>query len=909
MAAEGFHDGGIAARGTHLMAWGVAPKVTLAAAGGVALYGALGLFAAPPAIRHLILNEVETRFGREAKVGDISLNPFTMEVEIRDVHIPDADGADAASFKLLAVKLSPTSVLRGGVALGEVKVTGPSLRIERRADGSINLSDFAAADGGDAKPNEMGLPAIWVDKLIVTGGRVDFADLTRPDPLRKTIEGIAFTLTGLSTVGDVIPFDLDAAGDGGEKIAWTGKLQLEPFSSEGEFNLKALSLPALAGWAGGFPTFAITSGKADFEGSYAFRLDATTPSLDVNLKKASITDFALHAEGARTEWIKAKTITLGETKLDLGARDVDIASLDIASPYFYLSREIDGSLNLDMLAPKTTGQVAAIAAPDLPWTLNAPRIRVTGGTADVADRSTGAEAGYRLTEIAIAADGLAFPSAEPLTLDLSAKANDTGRISAKGTIVLDAMTADLAIEAETLDLVPLQPFIAEAANMQVASGALSASGNATFSEKAGLAFKGAASIDGFSATGVATEGELMRWKRFSAEGVRIGAAPFALYIDKASLEEPYARVVVGADSTFNLAQLVREEQGSSSTSSPTPISVGALAIDNGAIDFSDLSVKPHVRLSLQKLSGEIGRLSSNPQARSDVRLTGLVDQYAPASISGRANYLSEDIFADLKLDFDKMQMSTLSPYAGRFAGYELRRGTLKADLRYLVDGGRIDADHHVIINNLQLGERVTSPDALDLPLPLAVALLTDGNGVIDITVPVEGSLDDPDFDLDAVLWKSVGNVITGVVASPFSVLGALSGGGESAGEIAFAPGKSELDEAARTSLARLGQGLAARPGVSLDVPVTFDLERDRAALVAAASLAVPAALAAPAIPTVAPTISDDELEALGQARAAAVQQALLSGGGSIDPGRILIVRQAPVSGEDSSIEMKLAVTR
>jgi hypothetical protein len=98
-------------------------------------------------------------------------------------------------------------------------------------------------------------------------------------------------------------------------------------------------------------------------------------------------------------------------------------------------------------------------------------------------------------------------------------------------------------------------------------------------------------------------------------------------------------------------------------------------------------------------------------------------------------------------------MKTTSPYAMKFAGYKIAEGTMSLDLRYKVQNSQLEGNNQVVIDKLTLGERVDSPDALKLPIELAIAILKDSNGRIDLGLPVSGSLDDPQFSWGALIWK------------------------------------------------------------------------------------------------------------------------------------------------------------
>ncbi|CAN0467541.1 unnamed protein product, partial [Phaeothamnion confervicola] len=201
------------------------------------------------------------------------------------------------SFGRLKVGLSPSSMWRGGAAFEEIRLEAPYVRLERRRDGSVNLSDFAPPPS-----NEKGPPLrLWINNLAVTDGRVVYSDLARPKPLMKSVDEIAFELTDFKTVGEGNPFSLSASGDRGEKVAWRGRFSLEPFSSDGVFDITLPNLPAIADWLGDAANFDLASGSIDAKGGYAFKLDGARPSLRADLSEVALTTVAVRERGAATD--------------------------------------------------------------------------------------------------------------------------------------------------------------------------------------------------------------------------------------------------------------------------------------------------------------------------------------------------------------------------------------------------------------------------------------------------------------------------------------------------------------------------------------------------------------------------------------------------------------------------------
>ncbi len=156
-------------------------------------------------------------------------------------------------------------------------------------------------------------------------------------------------------------------------------------------------------------------------------------------------------------------------------------------------------------------------------------------------------------------------------------------------------------------------------------------------------------------------------------------------------------------------------------------------------------------------------------------VTGRVDDDTPLEITGKIAPLAQNRYLDLRAVARGFDLPKLSAYSGRWAGYAIEKGKLTADVRYRIDGDRLAAENKLVINQLTFGDRVESPDATSLPVRLAVSLLKDRNGNIDLDLPISGTISDPQFSVGGLLWRAIGNLIVKVVTSPFSFLASLGG--------------------------------------------------------------------------------------------------------------------------------------
>jgi hypothetical protein len=208
-----------------------------------------------------------------------------------------------------------------------------------------------------------------------------------------------------------------------------------------------------------------------------------------------------------------------------------------------------------------------------------------------------------------------------------------------------------------------------------------------------------------------------------------------------------------------------------------------------------------------------------------------VDEYGLARIDGAMNLLDPLVSTDVTMEFRNLLMSNLSPYTVQFAGREIDEGKLDLDLGYRISNGQLQGQNAIVISDLVLGKEVDHPDAVSLPLGLAVALLTDANGVIDIDLPVEGDVNDPEFRIGGVVWQAFAGLITKIVSAPFRLLGNLIGvDSEDFGRFQFLAGRADLTPPELEKVAQLLQALQQRPELGLEIAGVFDPAIDVPAL-------------------------------------------------------------------------------
>lgn len=433
-----------------------------------------------------------------------------------------------------------------------------------------------------------------------------------------------------------------------------------------------------------------------------------------------------------------------------------------------------------------------------------------------------------------------------------------GHLDFKGTFNEQPLAVSSDLDLQGLRLPPFAPYFADKARFALESGALDVGGKFGFRQDGNTPradFNGRVAVRKFVANDLDQGERFLAWNALAINGLSWQLEPGRLAIREILADKPFVRVIIGPDKTLNLSHVVvaapdPEEkpatQGDSATASgsatatvptktakaeaPYPLRIDRIRMKDGSMLFADFTIKPQFATGIQSLNGDISGLSSDPASRATVALTGRVDQYGKADISGTLNPLASDLYTDIGVKFSNIELTTLTPYSSKFAGYRIDKGKLSLDLNYKINNRQLNATNKVVFNQLTLGDKVQSPDAMNLPLKLAVAILKDKNGVIDVDLPITGSIDDPKFRVGPIIWKAFLNLLTKAATAPFSLIASLVGGGENMDSLNFTTGQAMLVPEESAKLDKLSRALEQRPALAVEIRGAFDPKADALAI-------------------------------------------------------------------------------
>jgi hypothetical protein len=743
-------------------------------------------------IRHLRLGGALLEFSDQRIAPAFATRIEPLDLELADVStLPDESG----KFKLSAKTLfGATLAWQGGIALNPLASTG---RIDLR---DIDLARLAPLLKDRLPlPPPAGIAAVGADyRLALAGGK-----------LSLVLEQVGAALAGLRQ-----PLAIGAAA----------------------------------------PHLAID------------RIELKDGRFDLAASQAAVGDILLHGsrieatlEGKeRRSVLRLDEIALAEAKLDLAQRKAELASLAIKGGGISARRDAQGHLDLLALieslgnkaAPKAVAPSTAAAEAAAPWRYTVGQLALSGFGLVLRDEGISPAAELVLENIAATIDGVSENMKAPLPLKASLGVKSGGRVEMAGKLTPADAATDLQLKLSNLALKVAQPYVANFAALDLVGGQLSAEGRITHGAK-GSAYRGGFAVGDLRVNEAGTQELFLGLKSLSSKDLDV--TPARLNMALLSVDGLDTKLIIAKDKSTNLQRVLRK-QASAVAPAPTPeavavakapvaapattaaeapgfeVNIDRLRFRSGALFFADNSLLLPFGTRVHNLRGSIGGLSSRPAAPGHLELDGEVDEFGLARAVGEADFFNPTGFMDIKVVFRNVEMTHLTPYSATFAGRKIDSGKLSLELEYKIKQRQLLGENRIIIDRLQLGERVESATAKDLPLDLAIAILSDSDGRIDLGLPISGSLDDPQFSYGQIVWKAIVNVLGKIVTAPFRALGALfGGGGEKLDNIAFEAGAGSLTPPEREKLGRLAAVLNKRPGLALSVHGTW-AEVDRLAV-------------------------------------------------------------------------------
>ena len=768
---------------------------------------------------------------------------------LADLALTDRAGAPLLNVPSLAVAVDRLDITGNRAEVRSIDAEGIELELVRTRTGELNLAGLAPAKAPRANP---GNPfRFHVGSIALKHGRVHVTDQAVTPAFVATLNDVVLDVANLNSAGEQqATVALSFATDLGARVTHRGRLALTPFAADGRLEITGLKLGRLFPYYASALNVVVDDGVLDLGTDLRFSGADAAAGLALSNLGATVSELKMRLPEQKELLWHVPTLAVHNGSVDVAKHAASFDTVEGHGAEALIRRTADGQLNFARLLRTPEGGAGAQGGGE-GWRVEARKVLADDFSATFIDETVTPPARIALSRVTVSGENLSNGAKAMGHASLQAAVNKRGTLSLAGPLSITPFAAALKVTTRNIDLVPFQAYVTQAVRVVLSGGTASAKGTLDFATGTALraGFKGDLVLDDVAALDEANATDLAKWKSLTLEGIDAQLEPLAVSVGAIALDDFYARLILNENGEFNLQQLARSrtpaaappaasdapkavELATPSGTATTWLKLGKATLTGGSVDFTDHFIRPNYSANVTALAGSLSSLAFDQPA--DVELRGKVQDSAPVEIQGRVNPLSQNLFLDLKASASDIELSPLSPYSDKYAGYGIEKGKLSMQVKYLIDERKLTAENSIVLDQLTFGARVESPDATKLPVLLAVALLKDRNGVIRFDLPVRGSLDDPQFSVGGIVFRALLNLIAKIITSPFALLGSLGGHGEELAYVEFAPGSALLDPAGDAKIQSIAKALVDRPALKLDVAGRIDPAADREGLKRAA---------------------------------------------------------------------------
>lgn len=837
-------------------------------------------------IPYIVLKQVPkqltTMLQRTVTLRDVHINPFTLKVAIDQFQIQEAktnlDSDQFVGFEQLSFELRFWhSIFNTAFSIADVTLLKPSIHVERlKADNAMtfNFSDIidtlaqnSISTTEQTSTESTGLPHFMVQNLAIVDADIRFIDnITQGNLLYPEVN---LNITSFDSKNDPSTamqtqegeksnhYAIHLVGNNGGEIATQGIVQLEPLSIIGDIQLTDIQLPQFWSFVDKLFIAHLATGKLSIDSQY--RLEEKSDYFQVSTNKGMVKLEDITLKNSDITIASLPILAVKGINVDLHDQAVKVDKFYSQGLVVNATLDSKGSNLQRLLQPKQTKTLAVADSIDngnenLPWKAVLNGLEIENYQVNLNEKIATQGTFWKITDIKLLTETINADLSTPIDYQLSLNVNQQGTLSSNGNIDIKQQHSVNELTLSKLDLSQFQNYLSPYLNIVLKQGRLSTQGTLELNNKAKqLSYNGALNIDDLLIKDTMQKKTLLKLQSVDINKFSFDKVANSINIDHVALKQPYGHIIIAEDKSTNFGALMvsNDNQAASiaepkeshtasvlltsetdKTSSTTmAISINKISFEDGSTFFADNSLTPNFAASIEQLEGQVTQLSSSSKLAASVDIEGKIDRYAPVTLKGDINPLLKQPFLDLALSFKHVELTSVNPYSGTYAGYYIDKGQLSLDLNYRLEKNQLVGDNHLVVDQLQLGKPSDSSLATTLPVTLAIALLQDRHGVIDLGLQVSGDLDEPSFSVGSIVMTAFTNVITKAVTAPFSLLAGLLGDdADELDKVNFAAGSTTLNNKAKETLAMLAKGLADRPMLKLNIEGAVNVVEDSRAL-------------------------------------------------------------------------------
>jgi len=829
-------------------------------------YNLFALLLLPYIIKEQVGSVLKETAKWDTELQKVFFNPYTLALEIEGARIQEAGGKSIIEFDAFLVNFNLLKTLTGTISFDEISLSKPRIQLDIDSNGVSKFqAAFASEEETVTADSESSEPlALFFGAIVISQGQINISDNSQGENFKVSMQPLNLSLQDFSTAdNEGGEYALSISIGKGQSLDWKGQLGIAPLQSKGRLSVNNIRSETFWHYVKKQSPFWLNNALVTLEGDYNFSMLNETTELVIQKAKVSLNDVALAEHHDSPDWLNLNSMTISPINFDLHKQILSLGTITLDTPEISLLRYPDNQINiLKALNRQTVDEVNTEGTVEVekavnteevsqqsPFKWDLEHIVVNTGQFNWQDQSLVTPANLTVTDIEIKLGKIGHDLSQIFPYQINFKTDESTQ-AFSGSLSPDPFTLNGKLAVSNFPLTWLQSYLSESANIMVDTGRFSIESDYQLSQDDFLNAKisSLVNIDQLALKDTSKNKLLSGFEKLQIGPVDLilgsnnGLSTQDISIESIKLSKPFAEVYVSEQGELNLSQLSKApvdkgEIDIEATNSPElaeipsekelkanepTVQIETVEIQDGRFVFTDSSKAPVFNSYLDQVSGTITQLSSNSDGQSRVDISGNLESYGKLQVQGTLNPLGKQPNTDLDIKVSNIDLSTVSPYSAQYAGYLIDKGKLDLNLNYNIQDKKLDAKNHIFIDQFEFGESVDSEEATSLPLPFAIGMMKNLNGEIDIDLPISGDLDDPSFSLGGVILGAFTNLITKIVTSPFSILGALVEGGDDISSVSFLAASSELTSEQESKILKLAKALNERPNLNLEIRAVAD---------------------------------------------------------------------------------------
>jgi hypothetical protein len=817
------------------------------------IYIGFGFLVVPIILKSQLIKNLDENLTQKTDIAKIEFNPLTLKTTIYDFKISDANDVTTISFKEFLVDFSLLrSIKQQNIRFKDIILKEAFVNIIEEKDGSLNLSKLTKPSLNEEPKKEEEKSSLNIDffvsKLFLDNANIKYSNQNKI-PYTLDLKNINYTLYDVGTYKNSLSSsDLKLKLNEHTNISIGGAFKLQPFKAYGKVTIEDLRLKEFLAYKKDMLNFDLDE-KTNLNLILNYNLD-TTNNVDLTLSTDKFEFNNINLKQNKNPLVNLEKLDIKTFNFDLQKQNISFEDIDLKTLKANMILDKNG-INFAKLInkskeetkdnePKVEEQKAQTQEETKPWNINLSKIKLNNSDFVFNDKIndsiyTSKTFNINLNNLQVVGsdidlNGLVLENPNLSYIDEN---NKLSVIAKNANINLDK----LSLKNEVLDInsVVLKTanlnFIDEKSKIESKASDIQVRVNKLVNKKDEL-FIDSIKLFEPNLDFLTSDKTKILAKNLDLEIKKISNTKAGFKIEKTNLNKPNISIVLAKkDSTKEDEKPLLKEQKkptqNKETTTQTKINVGPVNISNAVFNFEDKNLPLPFKTTVTKLNGKISEFKNTKSSTTNLELKGVVDDYGVAKITGILQPTNIKLLTDINLIFSNIAIKNFTPYSGKFVGREIKTGKLDLDLKYNIEKSNLEAKNNIVITKLELGEKVESPEAVSLPLDIAISLLKDSKGVIDINLPVSGNVDDPQFAIGSIVWKAFVNLITKAVTAPFSLLGAMFNFSEDEiKSVKFAIKEDEITPIQKETLDKIALILKAKKDIAIKISPSFNKEKE-----------------------------------------------------------------------------------